>query len=45
MARKLAEMKPAMDEAVAWIEAVTGEKMVGTFGKCLYIFRFVSPLL
>ena len=32
MARKLAEMKPEMDEAVAWIEAVTGDKMEGSFG-------------
>jgi len=35
MARKLAEMKPQMDEAVTWIEAVTGDKMEGTFDEWL----------
>lgn len=35
MARKLESMKPQMDEAVAWIEAVTGDKMEGTFDEWL----------
>ncbi|KAJ8608121.1 hypothetical protein CTAYLR_010252 [Chrysophaeum taylorii] len=35
MARKLAEMKPQMDEAVTWIEAVTGLPMEGTFDEWL----------
>lgn len=47
MAQKLAEMKPQMDEAVAWIEAVTGEQMEGTFGKdatCMYLCsRDITP--
>ena len=35
MAAKLEEMKPQMEEAVAWIEAVTGEGMEGTFDEWL----------
>lgn len=35
MAAKLAEMKPQMDEAIGWIQAVTNETMEGTFDEWL----------